>query len=1125
MSVDQWQSQPDISTEEKLRRRVSELEAMQRIAQELSATLDISRLLASVHREAMLALSAGHGNIMLRDPGSGEFRLGATEGYSPDEIARIEASLAEFPTKNNLAGVALLSGHTCIVSDIATEPAGYTICVKPATRSAISTPIFYAGDVVGVINLRSQQPHQFGDEAAEFLEMLAAHASIAIGNAWRYAEQVREREALRRRNQQLDQLFQISHDARTDRPLEDILENAAYGIQESVGFNVVLFSVVEDDPPAMRRVVAAGLPLRVFELLKSVRQPAAVIQEILTDAYRVGANAYFYPQEQAEHWGAHLHLYTPLPAGAEESEDAWHPHDMLLVPLWGSNRQLLGLLSVDDPASHRRPDPDTIATLQVFASQAAVAIENRRLFEQEQRRAEAAEAMLQVAQAISSSLEPRRILQTVVDETARLFRVQQSQVILFDKDHQFGQVVAESQHGENDSETPFRVPLGEDPLMRQVIETKAPALISNVRADPLTSEMRGILEWRGVRALLVVPMIARDAVIGTLNLNITTAQRRFTAEEIEQCQLIAGQAATAIENARLYDEVWEFSRQLELRVEERTREVRLERDRVEALYRISSELGSSLDLYQVMNRALQLMQEVIGYSEGVIMLLDPRQDLLVTRAAVGRESSVPREGAATKLPRGVGLAGWVLETGQPTIVMDTSKDIHWIQLATVTTRPRSALAVPLTTGEDVLGVLLLFHDRINYFDASHLTLVLPAANQVATAIANAELYSFIADQAERLGATVRQQQEETSRNKAILESIADGVLVNDLSNRVILMNAAAERILQARAATAVGQDVRNFFYAADPEGQRQLLSGAEGLMKSRGASKIVQSRLEIGAKIISATLAPVLKGRGELLGLVTVLRDITREVEAERTKNEFVSTVSHELRTPMTSIKGYTDLLAAEKIGALNDEQRRFVSIIRRNADRLTNLINDLLDIGRIETGKIKLNLQPVQLVDVIQAVAGSFGAQVQQKGQQLVVDAPAALPLVTGDRDRLTQILVNLVGNASLYTDEGGAITIQATAGEQTVRVAVVDTGIGISPEDQAKIFDRFYRGDTPRVRESQGTGLGLSIVKSFVEMHGGHIGVESNLGRGSAFMVSLPIRPEPAPDEPAADQRTEVT
>jgi PAS domain S-box-containing protein len=1119
VAAENARSQLDSSAKEKLGRRVSELEAMQRIAQELGSTLDIGRLLAAVHREAMRALAAEYGNIMLRDPVSGEFRLGAVEGYSDEEIARIESGLSRLPSPHSLAGVAILAGHTQIVRDAAAEQPDYTVCVRAETRAAVSTPIFYEGNVVGVINLRSQQPNQFGAEAGEFLEMLAAQASIAIGNAWRYADQVREREALHRRNQQLDQLFQITHDARTNRPLEDILENAAYGIQESVGFNVVLFSVVEDDPPVMHRRVAAGLPLKVFEQLKAVRQPAAVLLDILTEDYRVGTNAYFFPHERLDDWGARLHMYTSLPVSDPESEDAWHANDMLLVPLWGSNHQIIGLLSVDDPVNRRRPDQDTIATLQIFASQAAVAIENRRLFEREQRRAEIAEAMFQVARAISSSLEPKRILQAVVDETARFLRVQQSQVILFDRDHQFGQMVAESQRGHSDSDTPFRVPLGEDPLMRRIIETKAPIIISDVKTDPLTSEMRGILEWRGVRSLLVMPMVVRDAVIGTLNLNITT-QRRFTQEEIEHCQLIAGQAAAAIENARLYDEVWEFSRQLELRVEERTRQVRQERDRVEALYRITSELGASLDLFQVMNRALQLMQDVIGYSEGVIMLLDPRNDLLVTRAAIGRESGVPREGVSTKLPRGVGLAGWVLETGQPTIVMDTSKDIHWIQLAGVTTRPRSALAVPLATGDDVLGVLLLFHDQINFFEANHLTLVLPAANQVAIAIANAELYNFITDQAERLGSTLRQQQEETSRNKAILESIADGVLVNDLGNRVILMNAAAERILQARAATAMGQDVRNFFRAADPEGQRRLVSGAEELMKTRGASKIIHSRLEIGSKIISASLAPVLKGRGELLGLVTVLRDITREVEAERTKNEFVSTVSHELRTPMTSIKGYTDLLAAERIGPLNDEQRRFVSVVQRNADRLTNLINDLLDIGRIETGKIKLNVRPMQLLEVIRSVETSFEAPVQQKDQRLIVDAPAELPLINGDRDRLTQVLVNLVGNASLYTDEGGTITIRAVAGDETVSVSVSDTGIGISPEDQSKIFDRFYRGDTPRVRESQGTGLGLSIVKSFVEMHGGQITVESSLGYGSTFTLTLPACPPEAPAEPDAEQ-----
>ena len=243
-----------------------------------------------------------------------------------------------------------------------------------------------------------------------------------------------------------------------------------------------------------------------------------------------------------------------------------------------------------------------------------------------------------------------------------------------------------------------------------------------------------------------------------------------------------------------------------------------------------------------------------------------------------------------------------------------------------------------------------------------------------------------------------------------------------------------------------------------------------------------------------------------MLGLVTILRDITREVEADRTKSEFVSTVSHELRTPMTSVKGYTDLLAMEAAGALNDAQRNFLNIIQENAARLTTLIDDLLDISRIETGRIKLSMSPIRIDDLMHSVVASMDAQIQQRGQKLMIDVPADLPAIMGDKDRLTQVLVNLLGNATLYTDEGGTIAIRAHEVESAVAVEISDSGIGIDPEDMSMIFDRFYRGESSRVQACQGTGLGLAIVKSFVEMHGGRIWVESQPSAGSTFTFTLP-------------------
>jgi CheY-like chemotaxis protein/two-component sensor histidine kinase len=230
-------------------------------------------------------------------------------------------------------------------------------------------------------------------------------------------------------------------------------------------------------------------------------------------------------------------------------------------------------------------------------------------------------------------------------------------------------------------------------------------------------------------------------------------------------------------------------------------------------------------------------------------------------------------------------------------------------------------------------------------------------------------------------------------------------------------------------------------------------------------------------------------------------------------KTEFVSLVSHELRTPLTSIKGFTDLILDGDAGDVNYEAREYLGIIKRNADRLVALIDDLLDISRIESGSIKLNLEPVSMQEVIAEVVASLRPQIEQKSQTLIVEADPTLPPVRGERDRLVQVVTNLVSNAYKYTLAGGSIRIQAQRQDDFARINVTDTGIGIAAEDQKNLFTRFYRVDNSLTREGGGTGLGLSIVKSVVELNGGTVNLVSELGKGSTFTVTVPLA-QPAVD-----------
>jgi hypothetical protein len=213
----------------------------------------------------------------------------------------------------------------------------------------------------------------------------------------------------------------------------------------------------------------------------------------------------------------------------------------------------------------------------------------------------------------------------------------------------------------------------------------------------------------------------------------------------------------------------------------------------------------------------------------------------------------------------------------------------------------------------------------------------------------------------------------------------------------------------------------------------------------------------------------------------------------------------------MTAIKGYTDLLHAGAAGPINAEQKRFLTTIKSNTDRLTALINDLLDISRMETGRIRFEPRPLQIGEVVADVVNVLAGPAEEKHLSLNYEVSAGLPDVMGDRDRLNQVLTNLIGNAIRYTPDGGEIDVKIYLVERAVRIDVRDTGIGIAPEDMAHLFERFYRADHPLVQETRGTGLGLSIVKMFVEMHGGRIWVESEPDQGSTFTFILPI-PVPA-------------
>jgi two-component system phosphate regulon sensor histidine kinase PhoR len=344
---------------------------------------------------------------------------------------------------------------------------------------------------------------------------------------------------------------------------------------------------------------------------------------------------------------------------------------------------------------------------------------------------------------------------------------------------------------------------------------------------------------------------------------------------------------------------------------------------------------------------------------------------------------------------------------------------------------------------------------------------------------------------------------EKERNKffATVESIKDGILVIGEDGHIMIANPAIEQLLGIKREQIIGQHISKCLEDVKVLAlvNRKLKEGEEYYAKE---FTIIDRETGV-ERVLDSHISPVLTESDKGLGTVIVLRDITKEKEVDRMKSEFVSNVSHEIRTPLASIKGFTSTLLETEVS--EDERKEFLTIIDQESSRLSKLIEDLLDLSRIESGKIRFDFEPVDVLEILEKMEKEMIDKVMEKKLSLEIEVPRPLPKVRADKDALLQIMVNLVGNAIKFTKRGN-IWVKTKLENKHIRFSIQDTGIGIEKKHLNKIFDKFYRIETA-VHEIPGTGLGLSIVKELVEKHGGKIWVESKIGEGSTFYFTIPI------------------
>ncbi len=422
---------------------------------------------------------------------------------------------------------------------------------------------------------------------------------------------------------------------------------------------------------------------------------------------------------------------------------------------------------------------------------------------------------------------------------------------------------------------------------------------------------------------------------------------------------------------------------------------------------------------------------------------------------------------------------------QGRLVLNNLNRVRGLDIPDGQPRPSALMAVALYHENRYYGVLWAAFDQPHQFSEEDVRFLSTLAGHAALAAANARLF--------RTAEVGRQ------RLAAILASTPDPVLVTDQDNRLLLANPAAKRALGAMAGSAEGQPTERVI------SQQELRDLLQELESGKKSAEVVLP----DGKVYFATASAVIAD-GRPVGRVCVMRDVTHFKELDALKSDFVSTVSHDLRSPLTLMRGYATML--EMVGELNDQQKNYVTKIISGVESMARLVNSLLDLGRIEAG-VGLQVDKVPVMDVVNAVVDTLQMQADQKKISLGVEVERTLPqLIEADRALLQQAVYNLVENAIKYTPENGAVRVRLRTRPEGIQFEVQDNGIGVSPADQVRLFEKFFRGSQREARAQRGSGLGLAIVRSIAERHGGKVWLESQLGQGSVFYLLVPFSPPDA-------------
>lgn len=744
----------------------------------------------------------------------------------------------------------------------------------------------------------------------------------------------------------------------------------------------------------------------------------------------------------------------------------------------------------------------TLDTLRVVASQAAVVIENARLYSETLVRADEMATFSTLAAAINASLNPDELLEIIVYSVGHVIGC--DRVAIFIMDNERGVLNLAKSRGLSQEYIRASQHLRPTPDSRAlVVLDRYPLVVSDIRHRADLAHLVPAVEREGFVSLADFPLRGREHVLGVLTVYYDQPHT-FDRSELERLTILANQVTTALENARLYERT---DRALARRV-----------DQLAAIEEIGRELTSTLDLTRVFNLVLQRAVGSTGASAGLLALCDPACTELELIAERGYPPGALQPYWEGGWPSQRGIIGRVARSGEAALVNDVRSDPDYVSYLQTTC---AQLAVPVVKEGHVLGVVSLESGRSQGFSPDDERFTSQLAELAAIAIDNARLFQQVREGRDNL--------------QAILDSIHEGILVLDRDARVVLANPMIEQMSGLSAQALVGRRFGQVVAELGPQAAALVgypdgeLDQAVRLLDCT-SDAVTKHTFEMPGSPsyrIEQIASPVIDKDGAVVGRLIVFRDITEEYRLVQMRQDLTDMIIHDLRSPLTAVIGGVQV-AGDLINASSDLQmvHHALDMANESCERLMSLVDSLLDISRLEAGQMPLKRQPLLMPQLAQSVIRQMRPLAERKLVTLQLQTISKIPPVEADSELINRVLMNLMDNALKYSPYNGTVTIRLVAREPTpcdlveslVCCTVLDMGPGIPVDYRERIFERFAQLNS----RHRGVGLGLAFCRLVIQAHSGRIWVEDNpAGQGSAFSFVLPIAPSGMLSPPSGGDR----